>query len=49
MEENKEDKLPQYDLEELIANTPPELLKPVWDDVIQIIPVGKEIWPEYNA
>lgn len=30
----------RYDLKELVANTNPVFLKPVWDDVL---PVGREI------
>lgn len=31
----------RYNVEELLAQTPPEFLKPVWDDMP---PVGQEIW-----
>lgn len=30
----------RYDLKELVANTDPVFLKPVWDDVL---PVGREV------
>lgn len=31
----------RYNLKELVANTDPVFLKPVWDDVL---PEGREIW-----